>query len=614
MPALTAYEELVRLLEAQIQPGSPWSKDHNLKLERIELLVGELGHPQRRYRTIHVGGTSGKGTVAAFVAAILTAHGLRTGLHLSPYVQSLTESWQLDGRYADPSTMLDTVRRVLRAADAVGSRGAFGAPSYFEVKVAAAYQLFADERVDAAVVEVGLGGALDATNVLEGGVKVLTNVGLDHTDVLGHTVETIARDKVEIFKPGSVVVSGASQPSVREIVRAKAAEVRAPLHELERQRFAVPLPAEWPDFQVRNATLALAASQVVLGSLDDELAARALASVALPGRFELVREGSRRVVLDGAHNLEKVEATLSRLRERFPAARFVGVLALKAGKDVPAIAAVAGRFFDAVVLTRFEAGQWEAVEPSELRRAFAGSGFAGEVVVEPDPNRAFEAALGLGASDAAVVVTGSLYLVGNVRHRWHPLRDEIRHGASFAADEFPPVRRSKGQTASDETKETGMTGTTQTYELEIQASPVEVWDAITNPDRTETYGYGGRVHYDLRPGGVYRVSPTGEMAAHGAPDPILDGEVLEADAPGRLVQTWHALFNPEIAAEAPTRLTWELAEGDGGVTKLTLTHELEGAPMTAAIVGGRVPEMGGGWSFVLAELKTLLEADATPPA
>jgi uncharacterized protein YndB with AHSA1/START domain len=154
---------------------------------------------------------------------------------------------------------------------------------------------------------------------------------------------------------------------------------------------------------------------------------------------------------------------------------------------------------------------------------------------------------------------------------------------------------------------TSMTEITQVHEVEIKASPEAIWDALTTSERTEQYGYRGRVDYELRPGGAYRAYATEDMLAHGAPEVVIEGEVVEADAPRRLVQTWHALFTPEIADEPATRITWELEPGVGGVTELTLTHELEGAPTTAAIVGGAIPEMGGGWTFVLDDLKSLLE-------
>jgi uncharacterized protein YndB with AHSA1/START domain len=153
--------------------------------------------------------------------------------------------------------------------------------------------------------------------------------------------------------------------------------------------------------------------------------------------------------------------------------------------------------------------------------------------------------------------------------------------------------------------------TTQVYRVYIRATPEAIWDAITNPEWTERYGYGGRVEFDLRPGGAYKVNTPKEMQAMGMPEVMLDGEVVEADPPRKLVQTWHPLWGDDVVAERPTRLTYEIDEDDGGVTRLTVTHELEGAPVTAAQVtnatAARIHEGGGGWSWVLSDLKTLLE-------
>ncbi len=157
------------------------------------------------------------------------------------------------------------------------------------------------------------------------------------------------------------------------------------------------------------------------------------------------------------------------------------------------------------------------------------------------------------------------------------------------------------------TTATEISVTTQAYQASIKATPEAIWDALTTSEWTERYGYGGRVDYELRPGGAYRAYASEAMLACGAPDVVVEGEVLEADAPRRLVQTWNALFDPQIVAEAETRLTFELEPAEGEVTKLTVTHELDGAPTAAALVGGEVPAAGGGWSFVLSDLKTLLE-------
>jgi uncharacterized protein YndB with AHSA1/START domain len=163
------------------------------------------------------------------------------------------------------------------------------------------------------------------------------------------------------------------------------------------------------------------------------------------------------------------------------------------------------------------------------------------------------------------------------------------------------------------TTKTETTVTTQVYALYIKASPATIWDALTRSELTEKYGYRGRVDYELRSGGTYRAYATADMLAYGAPEVVIEGEVVEADAPRKLVQTWHALFSPDIAAESFTRVTVELEETAEGVTKLSLAHDLEGAPTTAAIVGGAVPNMGGGWSYVLSDLKTLLETGKALP-
>jgi uncharacterized protein YndB with AHSA1/START domain len=170
------------------------------------------------------------------------------------------------------------------------------------------------------------------------------------------------------------------------------------------------------------------------------------------------------------------------------------------------------------------------------------------------------------------------------------------------------------------TTDTGTRTTTQVYRVYIKASPQAVWDAITKPEWTERYGYGSRVEYDLRAGGRYRAFSTEEMKAARAemgggptPDVIVDGEVIEADPPRRLVQTWRMLMDPGTTAEGFTRLTYEIVETRRGVSKLTLTHELEGAPRLATFVGGDMESIGagGGWAEALSDLKTLLETGAS---
>ena len=163
------------------------------------------------------------------------------------------------------------------------------------------------------------------------------------------------------------------------------------------------------------------------------------------------------------------------------------------------------------------------------------------------------------------------------------------------------------------TTDTHTVVTTQVYRVYIKATPQAIWDAITKPEWNERFGYPGRLEYDLRPGGAFRAIAGVKEQAMGMPEALADGEVLEADPPRRLVQTWRFLFDPEMSAEGFTRLTWEIEEDDGGVTQLTMTHELENAPKTATAVASvaHIYEGGGGWALILSDLKTLLETGSS---
>ena len=149
--------------------------------------------------------------------------------------------------------------------------------------------------------------------------------------------------------------------------------------------------------------------------------------------------------------------------------------------------------------------------------------------------------------------------------------------------------------------------TVQVYRVYIKATPEAIWDAITKPEWTRQYGYPGYSEYDLRPGGAYRAFPDETMQAQGAPDIIVDGEVIEADPPRKLVQSWRMLWDPEMVAEGFTRVTWEIEQEASGLSRLTVSHDVDGAPKTARQLAGEIPGTGGGWSFILSDLKTLLE-------
>ncbi len=427
-----------------------FSAEINLRLERITYLLGLLGQPHEQFQSVHVGGTSGKGSTAVMIANILTAEGYRVGLHTSPHLQLLNERHQINGRMISTSRLVALWQQMKPAIAEMRRDFAFGAPSYFEAQFALTCLWFAAEKVDVAVVEVGLGGLLDATNVLPAAVAVLTNVGLDHTEILGDTVEKIAQDKSGIFKPKQIVVSGCTQPTVQAIVAEKCTAVDATLWQHGRE-FALPVPIansnqyrfSLPDgssvtaqlglpgaFQAQNGAVALAAVTAVgqkIGlSVSPAAQKTGLQTARLAGRVEQVQSNPT-VILDGAHNPDKVRAAANVLATRRTAeGKLITVLAIKAGKAATEMLTAVVELSDALIVTRFlEKGLWRAMPPEEL--ALEAQRLAPDlpVTIELDPLAAVQQALTLAgdAPENLVWVTGSLYLVGDVRALWHEPRE-----------------------------------------------------------------------------------------------------------------------------------------------------------------------------------------------
>lgn len=426
-----------------------FSAEINLRLERIMQLLQLLGNPHLNYHSVHIGGTSGKGSTATMVAQILTAAGYKVGLHTSPHLQILNERHQINGRLVPTSQLVQYWREIKPAIEQVKAVSPFGAPSYFEAQVALGFYLFAKQKVDVAVVEVGLGGSLDATNVLLADVAVLTNVGLDHTDILGDTVELIAQDKSGIIKPQQRVVSGCTQESVKAIVHAKAAEMGATVWQLGRD-FSLETAASHVyhlnmpqtryenielkmlgDFQAQNAAVAVAAVlslQEVTALKVTERAIRAgLARSKMAGRIEVMQERPL-VLLDGAHNEDKMRAVATVVAEEAPHhGRVIAVLSLKAGKAAADIVPFVVNLADEIILTRFvEKGLWQAVPPHDLVKLIATIDPSIPTQVITDPLIAVQVAVEKAQPEDIVWVTGSLYLVGDVRAYWRPIPELLQ--------------------------------------------------------------------------------------------------------------------------------------------------------------------------------------------
>ncbi|HEY8448109.1 MAG TPA: Mur ligase family protein [Thermomicrobiales bacterium] len=434
--ALARYHEAVARTNALIDPAYQRSatleevrERAEQRMRRLRAFLAERGEPHRRFPVVHVGGTSGKGSTATAIAAILTAAGYRTGLHLSPYLQVATEKLQIDGRLISGDCFADLVDEVLSAADAwherTGERLTYG-----EIWFALVATYFAAERVDLAVIEVGAGGRFDLTNILQPAVSVITTVGFDHTETLGPTIGEIAWHKAGIIKPGAPVVTAETDPDALAPILAEARLTGSKVIHVAPDG-APGLPALAGPFQQVNAATAIAAIRALERNgwkIGEDAIAAGLAAARLPGRLETVQLAPR-VVLDGAHNPQKAAALAAAIPPavpRPPGGRLILVLGLLESKDQDGVVQALLPCADALVLTRPQVLAKPSLDPRVLADAARRAGFSGEIVVRDDPGEAIAAAL--LQADAmrgdAVLVTGSLYLVGNVRSRWYP-DDEI---------------------------------------------------------------------------------------------------------------------------------------------------------------------------------------------
>ena len=475
-PAVGRYRLAAARLDDLIAPSSP--ADGSLaavqaraadRLDRTRRFLAHLGDPQDVAPIVHVGGTSGKGSTAAIVAAILGASGYRVGLHTSPYLQVATEKLQIDGRLIAPDDFADLVDDTLAAMDGWVATGDGESLTYGEIWTVLAARWLAAERVDLAVVEVGAGGRFDPTNVVRPTVSVITGVGLDHTASLGETISEIAWHKAGIIKPGAPVVTGATDPAALGPIAAEAAAAGVPLVRVaEGVTFEVlasdPDGARWREidavgrasgpiygtsspgrFQAANAALAVAAVRALAPSGFDvptAAVAAGLAAARLPGRMEeMPRSTGPRVLLDGAHNPDKAAALATDLPGRPPGAGpLVLVVGVLEGKGSAAMLARLAPRADALVLTAPRVTGKTAEAPAALAAAARAGGFAGPIRIEPEPNVALDLAVALTGSDGAVVVTGSLYLVGNVRGRWYPSDDVLRYRTPWPPNRHPGRR------------------------------------------------------------------------------------------------------------------------------------------------------------------------------
>jgi dihydrofolate synthase/folylpolyglutamate synthase len=366
-------------------------------LERMRRLLTALGSPQERFRAVHVVGTNGKSSTVRFTAALLEAHGVRTGAYLSPHLTSFAERVRIGDADLPGAAFGAAVERAAAAAAKVDRTSADGERvTQFELLTAAAFDELARRGVEVAVIEAGLGGRWDATNVLGAEVVVLTNVGLEHTRWLGPTIADIAGEKLAVVRPGATLVLGDAQPEVERLAAATGARVVRPavMDELE----AI------PGYQRANFAAALAAAGALV-ALEPERVAGVAAQARVPGRLQVVARDPL-TILDGAHNAPGVAA----LAGSVPAGT-VGVLSILDDKDAAGMLRELAPRLSAAVFTK--APNPRALPPATLADlAHKVAGISGEI--EPDPRRALERARALAGARGTVLATGSIYLVAEL--------------------------------------------------------------------------------------------------------------------------------------------------------------------------------------------------------
>lgn len=442
---IKTFSEAVSYLESLI-PTSKASKFPGLLgLQRQKYLMSLLGNPQDKYPTIHITGTSGKGSTAYLISSILTSAGYKVGLHISPHLVSVTERIQINNKNLEKKKFIDLVNRIIPYIKKTAN-SKYGIPTYFEVLVALAFQAFYEEKVDLAVIEVGMGGKYDGTNVIKKPlVSVITNVGLDHTQVLGDTVEKIIQDKKDIIKKNSQVVSGVKQKSVIEIIEVKCRKENSPLYLLNRNfSYKVSkLDNRGSIFsvytrrnqylnldlkllglhQVENASLAVMASELLNNKgfeIKENAIKDAFGNAYLPGRLEIIKRNPL-IIFDGAHNVDKIKAIVDTIPKIFSYQKLIVVFALKRKKDAKAIFSQLLKIADSVILTKFSIGTDTGLNlsfpPKKLQQIlFNDFNFRNVESITP-AHKALQKALTTQKDNDMILVTGSLYLIAELKNQ-----------------------------------------------------------------------------------------------------------------------------------------------------------------------------------------------------
>ena len=413
--------------ERMARPRDPAGYD----LRRTEELLARIGSPHLKARSVHIAGTNGKGSTAAMLASVLTASGYTTGLYTSPHLSRLNERIRVDGRLISDDELIALVEKLKGDAEAVSRKATYGKLTTFEFLTALAFACFEREGVDFQVLEVGLGGRLDATNVINPEVSVITSISFDHTEVLGDTLAEVATEKAGIIKPGGTVVTSPQTEEVAKVLGSICRTRQAGLirvgrdvswrrlsFSLDRQvfqvegrlgsyRLSIPLSGR---YQLDNAAAAVAALEVLVEkgfNISAASLAKGLEEVNWQGRLQVLSHHPL-VVVDGAHNPDGARRLRQSLQEYFDFDHAILVIGISCDKDVAGIASGLAPLFDRVIVTRSRHPR--AMPPAQVETGFVRCGKEARVV--DNVASALSLALSLAGERGLVCVTGSLFVVG----------------------------------------------------------------------------------------------------------------------------------------------------------------------------------------------------------
>jgi len=403
-----------------------------LGLERITYICNTLDNPQNNYKTIHVGGTNGKGSVCKYLGSILKAGGYKTGVYLSPHLQRFSERILLDGKEISEKDIVSLVVKIKPIVDEMVKNDSM--PTYFEIVTAMAFQYFSDKKADFAVIEVGLGGRFDATNIVEPVISVITNVTLEHEDILGKKVEQIAFEKAGIIKKNIPVITGAKGPALK-VIQNIAKERNATIYVIDNKKWKrVSFDLEGQEFFIKGLLKDYSVKTKMLGLHQGENIALTLTAVEQlqmngfyitddsiidgiekafnPGRMEVI---SRKpcILLDGAHNPAGMKVLEDTLRNDFEYEKLILVLGILSDKNIKEILKIIVPLTDIIVTTK--SCNPRACDPPQLKKMIEDLKSRKEIVARGKIKNAIDYAKSIAKKDDLICITGSLFTVGEAK-------------------------------------------------------------------------------------------------------------------------------------------------------------------------------------------------------